>query len=112
MGALTARQVFTNPVHLLATGFGAGLSPKAPGTAGTLVGVPLYLFLASHLGVNSYLVVMLLLFFMGIAFCRYTARALGTEDPQCVVWDEIVGYLMAMAWAPVTWYWMLGGFLL
>jgi phosphatidylglycerophosphatase A len=34
-----ARTVFTDPVHLLAFGFGTGLSPVAPGTVGSLVGV-------------------------------------------------------------------------
>ncbi|MGH8377667.1 MAG: phosphatidylglycerophosphatase A, partial [Gammaproteobacteria bacterium] len=42
---LTAREVFSNPIHFLAYGFGSGLSPKAPGTLGTLVGVILYILL-------------------------------------------------------------------
>lgn len=112
MPNLSAKQVFTNPVHLLATGFGTGLSPKAPGSAGTVAAVPLYLLLVTQLGLNNYLIVTLLFFLAGIAICGYTARRIGAEDPKSVVWDEIVGYLVAMAWAPVTWYWMLGGFVL
>ncbi len=110
MANLTARQVFTNPVHFLATGFGSGLSPKAPGTAGTVVAIPLYLVLGSHLGVNAYLSVTLLLFLVGIPICGYTARRMGVDDPKSVVWDEIVGYLVAMAWAPLGWLWIILGF--
>lgn len=112
MANLTARQVFSNPVHFLAAGFGAGLAPKAPGTAGTVVAVPIYLLLDAYLGTDAYLVVTLLLFLAGIFICGYTAQSIGLEDPKSVVWDEIVGYLVAMAWAPLGWLWMALGFAL
>ena len=43
------RKVFSHPIYFIAFGFGAGLSPFAPGTCGTLVGIPLYYFLAQQL---------------------------------------------------------------
>jgi phosphatidylglycerophosphatase A len=108
---LTPRQVFTHPVHLLAYGFGAGLSPKAPGTLGTLVAIPVCLLLA-HFGAYVYYIALLLGLVAGVFICGYTAAAIGVDDPKGVVWDEIVGYLITMLWLPFSWIWMLAGFLL
>jgi phosphatidylglycerophosphatase A len=111
MATLTVRQVFANPVHLLACGFGAGLAPKAPGTAGTLVAIPIYIVM-TRLDPWVYLAVTAVMFVAGIFICGYTARRLQVDDPGMVVWDEIVGYLVSMAWAPFGWAWMAMGFLL
>ena len=110
MPNLTPRQVFTDPVHFLSSGFGSGLMPSAPGTAGTVVAIPLYLVLGSYLGTNAYLSMTLFLFLVGIPICGYTARRMGVDDPKSVVWDEIVGYLVTMAWAPLGWLWIILGF--
>lgn len=101
----------TNPVHLLATGFGAGLSPVAPGTCGTLVGVALYWPLR-QLGLPVYLGVVAVACVLGVWICAVTARHLGGDDPQCVVWDEIAGYLLTMAFAPPELAWLVAGFVL
>ena len=108
---LTARQVFSNPMHLLAYGFGSGLSPKAPGTAGTVVGVVIYLLL---LPVYHwvYLLITLVLFLIGILICGYSAKKMGVEDPGAVNWDEVVGYLITMAFAPHGLLWIVMGFVL
>ena len=111
MANLTARQVFTHPVHLLAYGFGAGLSPKAPGTMGTVVAVPLYLLLL-YLGDEAYYAATLVGLVVGVFICGYTAGKIGIDDPKGVVWDEIVGYLITMLGLPVNWIWVVGGFLL
>ena len=82
-----------NPRHLLALGFGAGLAPKAPGTFGTMVGVPV--FLALHtLWWPIYLVIVAVLFILGIWLCGTTARDVGEHDHGAIVWDEIVGFLV------------------
>jgi len=112
MANLTARQVFTHPVHFLAYGFGAGLSPKAPGTLGTLVAIPLYLLLMMYTNGAVYLAVLAAALVAGIFICGYTAAATGVDDPKGVVWDEIVGYLITMLGLPLGWVWALGGFLL
>ena len=111
MGKLSAREVFTDPVHFLAYGFGAGLSPKAPGTLGTVAAIPIYLLLvwSGPLAYGLFLAVALV---AGAYICGYTARRLGVDDPSPVVWDEVVGYLITMLGAPFGVLWMLAGFLL
>lgn len=100
-----------HPQALLALGFGSGLAPVAPGTAGTLVAVPLYL-LVQDLALPGYLIVVALAFLTGIPVCAWTARQLGVHDHPAIVWDEICGYLVTMIAAPTGWPWMLGGFVL
>ena len=98
-----------DPGHLLALGFGSGLLPRAPGTAGTLVAVPLYLLCATLPG-YAYLLVTALAFAVGVYLCGRTARALGLHDHPGIVWDEVVGYLVTMAWAPPGVLWVVLGF--
>jgi len=100
-----------NPVHLLAFGLGAGLSPKAPGTVGTLVGV-LFYWLLQDVEIGVYLGVLALVCLSGVWICEQTAKDLNTHDHPGIVWDEIAGYLLTMVAAPVGWQWMLVGFLL
>ncbi len=100
-----------NPVHLLSLGFGSGLAPLAPGTAGTLVAVPLYL-LAEPLGSPLYLLLVLVMLLTGVGLCAYTSRALGVHDHGGIVWDEIVGYFITMISAPAGWGWLAAGFVL
>lgn len=99
------------PHHWLAYGFGSGLSLWAPGTAGTIAAIPLYLLLRS-LPVDWYLGALLAMFLVGIWACDKTARELGTQDPSAIVWDEILGFLLAMTAAPTGWPWVLAGFVL
>jgi len=96
---------------LLALGFGAGLAPCAPGTAGTLVAVPFYLALEA-LATPWYLAAVAALFVLGVWICGRTARDLGRADPGAIVWDEIVGYLATMVMAPHGWSWIAVGFVL
>lgn len=88
--------ILTTPEHLLAFGFGTGLSPVAPGTVGTLVGVLLFLPL-SLLDPALYAVATALLFGFGCWVCGESARLLGVHDYGGIVYDEIVGYLIAAA---------------
>ena len=105
------KTVLTNPIHFLAFGFGSGLAPKAPGTVGTLVAVPIYLLLA-HANIWIYAGVGVVSFFAGIWLCGKSAEALGVHDHGGIVWDEFVGYWITMFMAPVGWMWMILGFLL
>ncbi len=100
----------TDPVLLLATGLGSGRSPVAPGTAGTLVAVPLYLLLAP-LPVPLYLALVILACVPAVWVCGRAAERLGREDPPAVVLDEILGYLLTMTAAPGGWPALLAGFL-
>ena len=98
-------------VHFLAFGFGSGRSPVAPGTFGTLVGIPAYLLL-QPLAIYIYVAVVAGLFGVGVWLCQVTERDLGVHDHPGIVWDEIVGYLITMFMAPAGWVWMATGFLL
>ncbi len=106
-----ARPNWSNPVHLAAFGFGAGALPRAPGTWGTLVALPLY-WLMVDLALWSYLLVTLLVCVVGVWLCHVTARDLGVHDHPGIVWDEIAGYLITMIAAPEGWLWWLVGFVL
>lgn len=106
-----AKKVLTNPINLLAFGLGSGLLPKAPGTWGTLVALPLY-YAMLPLNMLSYLALTLLLTVIGVFICDYSSKKLGVHDHPGIVWDEICGYLITMIAAPVGWMWMLIGFVL
>ncbi len=104
--------VWTNPRHFVAFGFGTGAARFAPGTAGTLAAVPLYLLFFQHLSLPVYLAVTVALFAFGVWLCHVTAQDLAVHDHPGVVWDEIVGYLITMTVAPPGWVWVVSGFLL
>ncbi len=105
------KAVLSNPIHFLAFGFGSGLSPKAPGTAGTLVAVILYLAL-SNLPLAQYLLMLLITFAIGVYLCGKSSRLLGVHDHGGIVWDEFVGYWITMLVAPSGWVWIVIGFIL
>ena len=98
-------------LYWLAIGFGSGLASKAPGTAGTLVAVPIYLAMA-NLVQWQYLVIVLVLFVAGIWICDVAARQMGVHDDPSIVWDEIVGYLITMIGTPAEWFWIIAGFVM
>ncbi|NDU85117.1 MAG: phosphatidylglycerophosphatase A [Ferrovum sp.] len=94
--------------HWIALGFGTGLSPWAPGTVGSLLGIPLF-FLLRPLPFALQWGLLLALFLLGIWVCGATAEALGDQDPSAVVWDEVVSCAAVLAVAPPTWAgWALG----
>jgi len=104
-------KLLSNPIHFLSLGFGTGCVPKAPGTAGTVVGILVYL-LVQGLPWAYYLALVGLLYLIGVWICAYTAKALGAHDHPAIVWDEIVGYLVTMFYAPAGWLWIILGFIL
>jgi phosphatidylglycerophosphatase A len=108
---IPARVVLGSPIHFIAFGFGSGLAPTAPGTVGTLVGIPFF-FLMASLSLGSYLVLTLLLFLFGVWVCDQSSKMLGVHDHGGIVWDEIVGYLVTMIAAPSGWGWVAMGFIL
>ena len=105
------RTVLTSPVHFLAFGFGSGLSPKAPGTMGTLAAIPLYLLLM-NLPLTGYLLAVLLISVAGVWICGESSRRLGVHDHGGIVWDEFAGFLLTMTAAPQGWAWIVLGFAL
>jgi phosphatidylglycerophosphatase A len=105
------RQLFGKPVALVAFGFGSGLIPKAPGTAGTLAAIPFFLVL-SQLPLYTYIAVIIIAFAMGIYICGQTSKWLGAHDHGGIVWDEFVGLWITLIGAPAEWPWLLAGFVL
>jgi phosphatidylglycerophosphatase A len=94
---------------LLSTGLGTGLSPFAPGTAGSALGLAAAWFLARALSTTSpsmtaavgLLMSGLLVGLAGVPLSTTTARALGAKDPGCIVIDEISGQILASAAVPL-----------
>ena len=106
-----AKVPLTDIRHLLATGFGTGFAPVIPGTFGTLPGFLLYAILLP-LPLWAYLLALVALFILGIYLCAYTAKALQTDDPSAVVWDEMVALPLVLAGFPLDWKFLLAGFVL
>lgn len=100
-----------HPVYCLGLGFGSGLAPKAPGTVGTLVAIPVVILVAM-LGDIAFAVATALACVVGIYICGATAKAMGEHDHPAIVWDEIAGYMVAMLAVPVSWQTLLVAFLL
>ncbi len=95
-----------HPLRLIALGFGSGLSPVAPGTAGTLAGWALYLLIDRFIAPThlAWAAILVAGFFIGWWACTHTARAMAVSDPSPVVWDEIIAFWIIL-WAtlPVGW---------
>lgn len=86
-----------HPSSLIATWFGSGLSPKAPGTMGTLAALPFAYLIHVYAGNMALLAAAIALFFIGWwASNKYIAQY-GGEDPQAIVVDEAVGMWLVLA---------------
>ena len=90
------RFLLHHPAHFIALGFGAGLSPWAPGTFGTLVAIPIAMVLRAHGGDVAYLVACAALFAVGAWASGVTGRALGVPDHGAIVIDEVVAFLLVL----------------
>jgi phosphatidylglycerophosphatase A len=90
--------------RILATGFGSGYAPFAPGTAGSAVGLLLYWPL-QRFGLSAVGAASAVGFVLGTLAADRVARETGLEDPSIVVVDEIVGMWISLAgvsFSPVT----------
>lgn len=103
------RLLFSHPLHCLSFGLGTGLSPKAPGTVGTLLGFPLYWLLMS-LPLAQQWLSLGVLFVLGIWCCEVTGRALGVSDHGAIVWDEVIAMAAVLVTVPLTLAWGLAAF--
>lgn len=97
-------------LHWIAFGAGAGLAPRAPGTVGTIVAVPIYLAVGTA-PVVVYTLVTAFVIGVGIRICGRTARDLGVHDHPGIVLDEIAGFLVTMTALPFEWPWIVAGFI-
>ena len=100
-----------HPIHLLALGFGSGLAKKAPGTWGTVAAIPI-------VGLLSLLPSQVMALFIvigglgGIYICRKTADMMGVHDHPAIVWDEIIGFAIALYGLPFEWPYIVAAFVL
>mgnify|MGYP001004948103 FL=1 len=93
-----------HPAHMMACGFGSGLTPVASGTFGTLAAWPLYLLIKPSFSAGAFAV------FLGVAACQRTGRDLGVPDHGAIVWDEIVAFWLVLWVTPPDWMWQLAAF--
>lgn len=114
LDAAQRRALLAHPAGWIACGFGSGLSPFAPGTAGSLAALLPWLALR-ELPAACFAAVVALAFALGVRVCDWAARTLKIADPSAVVWDEFVGQWIALAplvlW-PRGWGWIAAGFVL
>ncbi|NIU01416.1 MAG: phosphatidylglycerophosphatase A, partial [Nitrosopumilaceae archaeon] len=97
--------------YTIATGFGLGYSPVAPGTAGSILGLLIAYFLIR--GNTVYLVIASVVCFgAGIISATAVERDSGIEDPSLVVVDEIIGMWISLFFIPYLWWSYLIAFLL
>ena len=95
----------------VAFGFGSGLLLVAPGTAGTLIGIPVVI-LFQFLPTAVMLLGTLLIVLLSVWLAGAVTRQIGIEDHPSIVIDEIAGYVLAMAMIPLTWWTVIAGFLI
>jgi phosphatidylglycerophosphatase A len=105
------RFLFAHPAHLVACGFGSGLSPVAPGTAGTLFAWASYPLLRGTLADLEFLAFLFVCCVAGIFAVRRTGNDLGAVDHGSIVWDEIVPFWLVLFLCPPGWPWQATAFL-
>ena len=95
----------------IATGLGVGLAPVAPGTWGSLWGLPLvYGMQAALLSPATYAAASLALILLGVAACNAATRHFGRKDPPQVVIDEIAAFPLVFAATDFDWLTAVLGF--
>ena len=82
--------MLSHPAHLIALGLGAGLSPRAPGTVGSLWAWLVWLVVAPWLSPGGQGLLIALALLVGWWACKRTVDHLDVADPGYVVWDEVV----------------------
>lgn len=112
LDAAQRRVLLAHPAGWIAAGFGSGLAPFAPGTAGSLAALLPWWFLLRELPWPIYAGVLALAFALGVWACGVAGARLGVDDHRALVWDEFVGQWLALIAAPAGVAWMLAGFAL
>ncbi|MBW2544082.1 MAG: phosphatidylglycerophosphatase A [Deltaproteobacteria bacterium] len=95
-------------IRIAATGLGSGLSPLAPGTAGTLVGIPVYMVF-SRFPWPLYLLSVIAFSLFAVYVSQEAEKIYNEKDPPRIVIDEIAGFQVTMFLvAPTVWHILLG----
>jgi phosphatidylglycerophosphatase A len=90
------RFLIRHPAHFIALGMGAGLSPVAPGTFGTLLAIPIAAALWTYATDAGFIVAIVMFFAIGVWASAVTGRDLGVADHGAIVWDEVVAFLLVL----------------
>ena len=106
-------EIFSNPSLLLATGFGIGLIPVAPGTFGSILGIVLFLVLTHlNLPIFWFSLLILILYFFSYLAVQSTLNAVKRSDPGEIVIDEVLGMMLVMMTIPLDPKWIFLAFIL
>lgn len=105
-----ARVVLTHPAGWIASGFGIGLSPVAPGTMGSLAALLPWWFYLQHATLAVQLAIIGAAFVVGVFAANWVIEKTGVQDPSVVVLDEFIGQWIALLLAPAGLVWMALGF--
>ena len=103
-----------NPICFVGFGFGSGLSPKAPGTAGTAVGLLLAALLMwiFHFPEWCLIAIGVLLFPLGVWICNENEKKLRTHDYNGIVFDEIAAMIFILGFVPFNFFYWIAAFAL
>lgn len=100
-------------IKFIATGFYSGYSPIAPGTAGSAVGILIYLLTFSYqLSAFNYLLLTISIVLIGIWISGMAERIFNRKDSQKIVIDEIAGILISLFMLPTGFWIVLSGFII
>ena len=88
--------LLAHPAHFIALGFGSGLSPIAPGTAGTLWAWLAYLVLMDNMTSAQMGWLIAAATLVGWWACTVTAKSMAVLDPGSIVWDEVVAFWLVL----------------
>lgn len=97
--------MMAHPAHVMALGFGSGLSPKAPGTMGTLWAWAVFALLQNRLTESQWGWLIAISIPLGWWVCTLTARHMRTLDPSSIVWDEIAAFWLVLWLVSPTGFW-------
>ena len=92
----TAGFMLRHPARWIALGFGSGLSPKAPGTVGTLWGWLSFIVLSRWVADGPWALLIALSLVFGLWACTRTAQHMGVADPGAIVWDEVLAFWIVL----------------
>jgi phosphatidylglycerophosphatase A len=98
-------------VMFLATGFWVGNIPFAPGTFGSLIGLPLCFFL-SGIELSVAMVLAFLFIFFSVWIAHVAEKIISRKDPGCIVIDEIAGMLVTLIGLPFNLITVTAGFII
>jgi phosphatidylglycerophosphatase A len=103
------RFMLSHPAHLVAQGFGSGLSPAIPGTAGTLLAWLSFALLSARwpevFTPINWAIIAGIGFALGIWACSKTGRDLGVADHGSMVWDEIIAFWLVLLFLTPSGFW-------